>query len=65
MGIGLFVSIVMFGSVSGGNFNPAVSTGIFISNGHPKRDFPEFIGKVASQVIGAMVGFYAVWLSHF
>lgn len=34
IGIGLFVGASMFGPVSGGHFNPAVSIGVFIKEGN-------------------------------
>ena len=31
--IGLFSSIIIFGGITGGHFNPAVSIGVFTANG--------------------------------
>ena len=31
--IGLFSSIIIFGGITGGHFNPAVSIGVYIANG--------------------------------
>ena len=31
--VGLFSSIIIFGGITGGHFNPAVSIGVFIANG--------------------------------
>ena len=32
--MGLFASIIIFGGVTGGHFNPAVTLGVFIATGH-------------------------------
>ena len=31
--VGLFSSIIVFGGITGGHFNPAVSIGVFLANG--------------------------------
>ena len=35
----LFASIILFGSITGGHFNPAVTLGIYIKEAKFKRDY--------------------------
>lgn len=57
-GAGLFVLIVLFGSVSGAHFNPAVSMIAALRGELPPRDLMLY---VAVQVGGAILG---VWAAH-
>ena len=59
VGLTLTTSIIVFGSVSGGHFNPAVSTGVFIVNGKYNEDLKTFLTMVVSQLLGAIIGFYS------
>ena len=51
-GLGLLAAIVMFGHVSGGHFNPAVTLGAWIDR---RIDLVGAIGYAIAQVIGALV----------
>ena len=52
-GLVLAVMVVLFGAVSGGHFNPAVSLGAFLFKG---LSATEFFGYVAAQLLGGIVG---------
>ena len=63
MGLTVFTSICLFGPVSGGHFNPAVTLGVFI------REFKIsnalFMLKIwFSQLLGAILGAYIVFLTQ-
>jgi aquaporin Z len=49
--LGLFASIAFGGSISGGHFNPAVSTMIFLNKGLSKI---EYVLYVVSQLLGGI-----------
>ncbi len=57
-GGGLFAFIVMFGSISGAHFNPAVTLALAWRGDCPARRVLPFL---ACQVVGAILG---VWLAH-
>jgi len=48
VGLALFGNICIFGNVTGGHFNPAVTTGVFISEGNFSKNWPYFVVIVAS-----------------
>ncbi len=50
-GLGLFVAIQMFGAVSGGHFNPAVTVGAVLDR---RLDWATGVGYVVSQLIGGI-----------
>jgi aquaporin Z len=54
--IGLLAAILMFGAISGGHFNPAVTTMLW-AKGSPDL---EPIGYIAAQVLGGL----AAWKAH-
>lgn len=54
--LALFVMINIFGSISGGHFNPAVTTGIFIREQKYGENLTFYLSIVASQICGAIVG---------
>ena len=54
--VGLFASIIIFGGVTGGHFNPAVSLGVYIANGkYSQGGFLALI--IGAQLVGACLGF--------
>lgn len=58
-GITIALLATMFGSISGGHFNPAVSMGMFVAG---KMKLPDLLGYWIVQVIGATAaGFLAVF----
>lgn len=59
-------NIFMFGAVSGGHFNPAVTLAVFIKEGASKmrKNFPLMIMIIASELIGATLGVIFVYLAQ-
>ena len=51
-GIALAMSILLFGPVSGGNFNPAVSAGLAVTGQMP---YGQMVGYIIAQCLGAIV----------
>lgn len=57
--IGLLAAILLFGAVSGGHFNPAV-TAMMYAKGDQKVSRPaDALGYVVAQVLGALVALKA------
>ena len=54
--IGLALATVIFfcGKVSGGNYNPAVSTMMFLKH---KLNTPDYIGYVIAQIMGGVCAY--------
>lgn len=54
--IGLALATVIFfgGKVSGGNFNPAVSTMMFLKK---KLDAPDYVSYVIAQLLGGIAAY--------
>lgn len=60
-GLGLYAALYMFGDVSGGHFNPAVTLGAFLDK---RTSLSDLIGYWIGQVAGALVASLAVlWAS--
>lgn len=56
-GLGLYAAIYMFGDVSGGHFNPAVTFGAFLDK---RTDFTDLVGYWIGQIVGALLASLAV-----
>lgn len=54
IGLALSIAIVLFGGVSGGNFNPAVSFMLFLNN---QLTSMELISYIIAQLIGAVLAY--------
>ena len=54
--ISLFALLLIFGGVTGGTFNPAVSVGFFIFQGQHLKNLCRFMNVILAQFLGAMVG---------
>ena len=53
----LFTMIVIFGSVSGGHFNPAVTVGVYLAQGdHYMDNLPLGGFVIVAQCIGSLAG---------
>ena len=55
IGLALSLAIVLFGNVSGGNFNPAVSFMLFIND---QLTSTELFGYIIAQLVGALLAYY-------
>ena len=53
--VGLLAAIYLGGKISGGNFNPAVSTMFFLKN---TLSLQEYAYYVAAQILGAVCALY-------
>jgi len=51
-GLAITVSAYAFGAISGGHFNPAVSTAMLINK---RMSLSDFVGYVIAQILGAIV----------
>ena len=54
IGLALAVAIYFGGKVSGGNYNPAVSTMMYLKN---KLDTPHYVGYVVAQILGGVAAY--------
>jgi len=57
--LGLFASILIFGGVTGGHFNPAVTLGVYIHEQKYSENLPFAILIMISQLIGSCLGMLA------
>lgn len=55
IGLALSLSIVLFGNISGGNFNPAVSFMLFLND---QLSSMELFSYIIAQLIGALLAYY-------
>merc|ERR1719225_1656560 len=54
--LALFVVVNIFGGVSGGHFNPAVTLGVYVREAKWAQNFIFLIMIIASQICGALCG---------
>jgi len=59
--LAVYVAVVIAGPYSGAHINPAVSIGLAVAGKFPWSDVPLYI---LGQMLGAMMGSTAVWLSY-
>ena len=59
--LAVYVAVVVTESSSGAHINPAVSIGLAIAGEFPWKSVPSYI---LAQMIGAMIGAFAVWLVY-
>lgn len=60
--MGLFASIMIFGGVTGGHFNPAVTIGVYTARGQYGKDLIFMIMIIMFQLVGAVGGAALAWL---
>lgn len=67
VGLMYFFCITMFGKVSGGHFNPAVTLGVLIRDGRPhlKKNMVYALWLIAAQLAGAALGSYSITLINY
>lgn len=61
--ITIFAAIVVFGSVSGAHFNPAVTIAVLIKNGNIAKDLPFAIMIIVAQIVGGFIGVLTAFVS--
>ena len=54
--LALFVSITLFGGVSGGHMNPAVTLGIYVKEAKYAHNLQFMLMTIGSQMAGALLG---------
>lgn len=54
--LALFTVIVIFGGITGGHFNPAVTLGVYLHEGKWKENAPFMMLIMTSQLVGSLVG---------
>ena len=52
----LLASVVIWGDITGGHFNPAVTIGVFTSLGDYGKNFLFMILIIVSQLLGGLLG---------
>ena len=57
----LFACLLIGGPLTGAHYNPAVSTGVYISNAQYSRDLPMYLIMVSGQIVGGIIGVMIVW----
>ena len=61
----LLASVVIFGDVTGGHFNPAVTIGVFTSLGHYGSNFLFMVLIIIAQCLGGCAAIGLAWLGGF
>ncbi len=61
----LFASVCIWGDITGGHFNPAVTLGVFTTLGNYGKNIGFMIMIIASQILGGMLGVGFNWLGSF
>ena len=54
--LALFAIVNIFGGISGGHFNPAVTLGVYVREAKWEKNFIMLITIIASQISGAIIG---------
>ena len=67
VGLTIFGNICIFGEVTGGHFNPAVTIGVLIAEGSKNmgRNIKFAIMIILAQIIGAILGCCSSYLAEF
>ena len=61
----LLAPVVIFGDVTGGHFNPAVTLGVFLTLGDYGKNLVFMIMIWISQILGGLLGIGLAWLGAF
>jgi hypothetical protein len=61
--LALFAMIIIFGGITGGHFNPAVTLGVYIKEGKWKENAAFASLIVTSQLVGSLLGMSFAWLT--
>jgi len=64
VGMTLFTCICVFGNVSGGHFNPAVTLGVLVKEGAGDfgRNIPFALMIIVAEFLGAILGVFTIFL---
>ena len=54
--LALFAVVNIFGGISGGHFNPAVTLGVYVREAKWEKNFIMMVTIILSQICGAIVG---------
>ena len=54
--LALFSVIIIFGGITGGHFNPAVTLGVYLHEGKWKENAPFMMLIMTSQLVGSLLG---------
>ena len=54
--LSLFAMVVLFGDITGGHFNPAVTLGVYVWLGEFSKNFTMALVVIVSQLIGSLLG---------
>lgn len=54
--LALFVMVTIFGAISGGHFNPAVTLGVYVREAAWGKNLIFMLMYIVSQIIGAILG---------
>ena len=60
--LSVYVGVVVAGPISGAHINPAVTIGLAVAGEFSIYDVPKYI---LAQFIGAMLGAFLIWVTHF
>ena len=60
----LLASVVIWGDITGGHFNPAVTIGVFVSLGEYGKNFMFMMLIIIAQIIGGLAGMGLFWLGQ-
>lgn len=60
----LFASILIFGSITGGHFNPAVSLGVYIKEKKWGENLPMLLLLWVAQFLGAIASLGSLYLQY-
>ena len=61
----LFSSILLFGAITGGHFNPAVTLAVYISEAKWKDNLKWLFMVIIAQIVGAFLGNFLTELTLF
>ena len=61
--LGLFASILFFGGITGGHFNPAVSLGVYLTRDNKAGNAVFLVMIIVGQCLGAILGIFMSFVS--